>query len=413
MDTVLDSALQNLWQHVTSDRQAWLFGAGISYSAGIPLMTQLTAYVETLVEDTNKKQSKLLKAVREHLPEQAHVEHVLSQIGDLIALAERSRNKAAYVGKIDVAADELKHLHALIVTKIGYAVRYGFRPANGKVPELRGEPGKPIVQVHYHREFIKQLLAARGKPGVGQSPINFFTTNYDTLLEDALALERVHFVDGFLGGAMAFWSPAEGYVEKGGYTKARVVKLHGSVDWHLLTDGALVRCRDGCAYPDKVDNLMIYPQSTKYVATQKDPFASLFTQFRQALTVTPSNVLGICGYSFGDEHINDEIEAAMAQPNCKTVVVAFASEINESGIWSLPRILREWLDTRHWSPRLFVATNRGLYHGSSLNLYPPDTSCDWWTFEGLTKYLSEGPETITAPMPPAAPVAALEDEVAA
>ena len=393
-DAALESALQDLWQHLTSDRQAWLLGAGVSFEAGIPLMFPLTTYVRTLVREKDPNAHKLLESVIKQLPDNCHIEHVLTQLGDLIALAERSRSKSVPVGGEDVSATDLLALHRAIVDHIGHAVRYGYRPPQDSEPERRGSESEPIVEVAGHRRFVRHLFAARVKPGIGQRAITFFTTNYDTLIEDALALERVPCVDGFLGGAMAFWSPDIGYSALPGQAGARIVKLHGSVDWHRMADGALVRCRVGCGYPDRTGNLMIYPQSTKYVATQRDPFASLFAQFRSTLAVSPDNVLGVCGYSFGDEHVNDEIEAAMTRPGSKTVLVAFAGEIWDNGARILPTQLQAWLGQRIWSDRVFVASGSGLYHGSLANLLPKGTTMDWWTFSGLTRYLAEGPEFV-------------------
>lgn len=389
----LDAALNDLWLHLTADRQAWLFGAGISRQANIPLMYPLTTYVQTLVSERSPPKLDLLAAIRADLPSDSHIEHVLSHLGDLIAVAGRSRTGSTQVAGIPYSTDSLRELHELILSCIGDAVRFGYSPASEDHVEVRGTQLNPIVKVDQHRRFLRQLLVSRSKPGFQQTPISFFTTNYDTLIEDALALERVPFSDGFIGGAMAYWAPDQAFADQKPHrVSAKVFKLHGSVDWHLLDEGYVVRCRSGCSYPKRDGNLLIYPQSTKYVATQKDPFAALFSQFRAMLARGPDNVLAICGYSFGDDHIDHEIEAAMSQPHCKTVLVAFAEEKLVDGQFVLPSRLRAWLSDRSWRERVFVASSRGLYHGSLLNLCGAETSKSWWTFEGLTNYLSDGPD---------------------
>ncbi len=80
-------------------------------------------------------------------------------------------------------------------------------------------------------------------------------------------------------------------------------------------DNGLTCCRYGSKYLSDSSNLLIYPQATKYIETQKDPFATLFQQFRNELQISTNNTLLICGYSFGDEHINAEIEFALTSPN--------------------------------------------------------------------------------------------------
>jgi hypothetical protein len=96
-----------------------------------------------------------------------------------------------------------------------------------------------------------------------------------------------------------------------------VIKLHGSIDWHLGEDDRVWRVRDGDLYPKKISRVLIYPQSTKYLATQRDPFAAQFDLFRRALGAREENVLATCGYSFGDEHINQEIELALQRLRTK------------------------------------------------------------------------------------------------
>lgn len=409
MDSALESALRDVWQHVTSDRQSWLLGAGISSNAGVPLMYPLTEYVQVLIAENNPEQRALLGIVRDQLPTTCHIEHILSQIGDLISVADRSKSGQVAMNGRGTEASALRSLHNSILENIGFAVRYGYRPPTNGKEEVRGSVQKPIVTVEDHRAFVHKLFAARMKPGFHQSPISFFVLNYDTLLEDALALQQIPFLDGFLGGAMAYWAPEVAYAENKAYRiNAKVFKLHGSVDWHLSEERTVIRCRDCCAYPNKAGNLLIYPQSTKYIATQKDPFASLFSFFRNTLATGPDNVLGICGYSFGDEHINGEIEAAMSAPGSKTVIVAFAKEVPSNGSTKLPAQLEQWLTKQSWCERVFVASSHGLYHGNLKNLYADDSELGWWKFSGLTSYLGDGPEIV-----PLARDSALTNETAA
>jgi len=70
--------------------QMWLLGAGVSKNAGIPLMGPLTDRVEQMLAD---EQLSDVRAMREELRETAHVEHVLSHLGDLISMAERTNGR--------------------------------------------------------------------------------------------------------------------------------------------------------------------------------------------------------------------------------------------------------------------------------------------------------------------------------
>ncbi len=139
--------------------------------------------------------------------------------------------------------------------------------------------------------------------------------------------------------------------------------------------------------------MLIYPQQTKYIATQKDPFSVLFNQFRQQLNTSKDQALAICGYSFGDDHVNLEIETALDQPGNNTTLICFVAEQEnpDNQTPELPKILDEWLSEKPWSVRVFVLTDRGLYWGSTTNRFElVDGTHDWWTFAGVSNLLVNG-----------------------
>ncbi len=365
-------------------------------------MYSLTELVAAKYTDAAADHHALFTALRSSLPASAHIEHVLSQLGDFITLAERSKDQTIAIAGADHGLDALRALHGDIRDAIREVIRRGFHPAMGEDAPKIAEDGEHVVTVDFHRWFIRTLFVARDKAGRPMRPIHFFTLNYDTLVEDALALERISFADGFSGGAMAYWSPETAFAEAGagGRVAANLVKLHGSIDWHAEANGSVIRCREGCGYPERAGNVLIYPQATKYVATQRDPFASLFERLRNVLRSPSPMVFAICGYSFGDEHVDLQIEEAMDRPDCKTVLIAFVQEIEADSNHTLPRRLDEWLKTKTWANRIFVLTDRGLYHGSTSNLSQTVEKYDWWTFEGVTRFLGDGPQQSVEPAVP-------------
>lgn len=385
MDEQKNSEIEQLVRHLQSPRQVWLLGAGISRNAGIPLMFPLTERIVEILDDGDKKS---FKEIFDLLNDNSHVEHVLSQIGDLIEIAGRAKDGEAQFGSNAYDKNQLIHLHGKIITAISKIIRSGFIPKDGDQAEVIGELNAPIVKVDDHRNFIRAIFYhLRTNLDKRRPPVKFFTTNYDTLLEDALSLERIGVYDCFSGGGMAYWNPKE--LNK--HAKAEVYKLHGSIDWYLDKETKhLFRYRDGSGYPPRdKGNILIYPQSTKYVETQRDPFAYLFSCFRQSLSANEENTLVICGYSFGDEHINAEIESMLNQEENKTTIVAFTYE----GDGGLPETLENWLckGTIKRPGRIFVASNKGLYRGDKDNLLPDGLQCDdWWTFKGLTELLEQG-----------------------
>ena len=394
MTAEFNAAIEDVTAHITSERQAWLFGAGISCCSGLPLMNPLTKLVAANYANEAADHSKLFKALKSSLPDDAHIEHILSQLGDFVTLAERSKAQRVSIGAADYSVETLRALHGEIRDVIRDVIRRGYVPGQGDDAPKVAEEGKHVVKVEHHRKFMRTLFAARDKAGRPLRPVHFFTLNYDTLIEDALALERTSFADGFSGGAMAYWAPETAYAETGtgGRVAAHLIKLHGSIDWHAESNGSVIRCREGCGYPDREGNVLIYPQATKYVATQRDPFASLFEKLREVLRSPHPMVFTVCGYSFGDEHVDLQIEEAMARPDCKTVLVALVCEQEKEGVSQLPARLADWMTHKPWANRIFALTDKGLYHGNTKNLCRAGKTYDWWTFEGVTKFLGDGPQ---------------------
>ncbi|NMM79722.1 hypothetical protein B2J86_02055 [Acidovorax sp. SRB_14] len=369
-------------------RQQWLLGAGSSVESGIPLMYPLTKRVKACLSGDDLV---LFDSIMTDLPDESHVEHTLSHLGDLMALAIRSKGKTAKVGTADVALHQMEKTYRAIVECIATTVRYGYRAASTTKPEEIGRSDVPIVDVDAHLNFVRQIFKGRANLEP-RSQIGFITTNYDTLLEDALAMDRRVALDGFLGGAIAYWNgdsidPATATNNK----SHKVLKLHGSVDWFRHPQMGLLRVRYGVKYLSDLASTLIYPQATKYLETQKDPFAKIFDCFRRVLLSSGNHLLGIVGYSFGDNHINAEIEFALEDRNNKTVVIAFSREVTDGPGTSVCNTLKTWLANANYGSRVYVATDKALYNGPHRLAPPPGTpDLTWWTFEGMTKFLETG-----------------------
>lgn len=383
-------------------QQAWFLGAGVSQNSGIPLMLPLTERVEQILADDQQVD---FRTIRSQLDSTSHVEHVLSHIGDLISLASRMQTKKVALGKETRDLEQLNLLHKRIQECIRDTMRWGYSPGDGGTAPRVGDRNQPIVTIDAHAAFILSLFQVRRAGLEKRPPVLFFTTNYDTLLEDALAICRIRTSDGFCGGAMAFWEPEHSgscfdqpFSSEGNY-QCRIYKLHGSIDWFLSAQDTVVRRREGAGYPPEAQSrLLIYPQATKYQATQKDPFASLFRAFRSALNDTHQGLLAICGYSFGDEHINEEIERTLQLRGNQLNVLAFVKQPDSVDLTSdlaLPTALVRWLKSAaEWKNRVIVAGSRCIYHG---NLEPKvvasaDRAHSWWSFHGVTNLLKHGPE---------------------
>jgi hypothetical protein len=348
-------------------------------------MAPLTKQVFRLAEGQAHEQ--ILKDLQSELPDSAHIEHMLSQLGDYTAIANRVALSSVSFEGHTYSVGDLEDAHKAITNDIAKTIRWGYVEATDGVEEKVGAPGNLIVSVEHHSKFVHALFEKR-QAGLREPrrPVHFFTTNYDTLLEDALALGCYRYWDGFTGGAVAFREQKFGRVAPSEGLRAKVMKLHGSIDWILGDEGDVWRVRDTDLYPKRNGSVLIYPQSTKYVATQRDPFAAQFSMLRDLLGASSELVLAVCGYSFGDEHINEELERALSLPGNKTTLIAFCKESAEG----LPKDLERWRQSR-WGERVYVLTQGGLYWGAQGPLHQKDEGeYDWWTFRGATRFLEDG-----------------------
>lgn len=350
-------------------------------------MRPLTRLVLARLKRQESERLDLIHRLLDELPDGAHVEHLLSHLGDHVTLAARSKAKQAKVGGDAVSVAVLEDAHREVVDAIAEVIRWGYRQQDGDAPEELGTRESPVVKVDDHSNFVDACFRTK-HAGLEErrGPVRIFTTNYDTLVEDALAYGRIPAWDGFEGGAVAFRAFRFGEPEPERGFRAHVVKLHGSIDWYLDEEGRIWRLRDGERGPQAKARVLIYPRSTKYVATQRDPFAAHFDLFRRTLAAAEENALAICGYSFGDDHINEEIELAMGRPESRTTLLAFAREDT-----ALPDCLDRWR-RGPWGARVYVATERGAYIGKDGPFHEPPAAKerDWWTFRGVTRVLRDG-----------------------
>jgi hypothetical protein len=231
-----------------------------------------------------------------------------------------------------------------------------------------------------HRDFV---LAVHRPIRVGKpvsSCVDYLVLNYDTAIEDALALERVAFSDGIDGGVTGWWNP-EAFNRAG--LAARVLKLHGSINWIELPGESLPRRVSPSlkGYSPNDRRILIWPASTKYRESQLDPYAQLMGLARSA--IRPQRgvqcVLVVCGYSFGDAHINVEIARGIRESSGNLTVVVFTSDDEPTGC------LKTWLDDVDIRSQVLVFANRGFFHGDLS--YRSERDLPWWRFEIVTRLI--------------------------
>lgn len=361
-------AIGQLEDLLAQSGRAFLLGAGCSRCAGLPQMAELTDQIvtDTDLEPTTRTVLERIRELFKTAPA-VNIEDYLSELIDLLAIADRRESRGAeqrltLLGGTEYSAEQLRHA----VEQIKAAI---VRVINVK------------VSVETHRRFVRAVHRPRrpGKSAADQT-VDYLVLNYDTLLEDALALEQLPFADGLEGGATGWWSPTT-FDRKG--LAARVFKLHGSIDWHEITDDPLPRrIADRLQAPEFGDRpVMIWPASTKYRETQLDPYAELARRLRQLLRPEPRSqqVLVVCGYGFGDAHINAEVDGALRESEGRLTVVVFTSDPEPSSQ------VRVWTEDSQVHEQVIVYARRGFFHGRQAS--KADVDLPWWTFEDVTRLL--------------------------
>jgi hypothetical protein len=362
----LKDIVQDMRDLLSQSRLAFLLGAGCSKIAGLPLMAELTETVlgHDRIGDNTKK---LLDKVRELFSgaASATIEDYMSEIVDLLSIAERRTLRGATQSKVSVGD------HERDATELQTAL-----------DEIKGVVSSAIgdkeVNIATHQQFVRAIHGSL-QAGKASRGVDYFILNYDTLIEDALGLERVVYCDGFTGAATGWWEPST--FRPDGKT-ARVFKIHGSIDWCLLKDDSLPRrIRSGIKTESDRNHVLIYPAAMKYQETQRDPFAQMLNYMRQSLRPGEGKemVLAICGYSFGDSHINLEIENALYQSEGRLTIAAFVGTDEPEGK------LRNWLDDTTINEQIRVYANKGFFHGNKKS--KQDSDLIWWKFEILARLL--------------------------
>jgi SIR2-like domain len=150
-------------------------------------------------------------------------------------------------------------------------------------------------------------------------PAEVFTSNYDLLMEQALEDRKVPYFDGFVGSYRTFFDLASIEQDKLPARWARLWKVHGSINWWRTATGDVERRQEGASG----DRQMIYPSHLKYDQSRRLPYLAMLDRLKSFLGVGQS-VLITCGYSFGDQHLNEAIiQGLSGNPNAMCFGLAF------------------------------------------------------------------------------------------
>jgi hypothetical protein len=361
-------ALDKFEKLMTQNGIAFLLGAGCGKCADLPLTSQLTE--EVLGSDDLDSDSKaILAAIKENFKGDGHanIEDYLSELVDYLAIAERRNVLRAENKTINPST---KECDSDMLTKAAEQIKRSIVKVINK----------PRITNETHRGFVKAVHKPLRPGTLNNQSVDYLVLNYDTLIENSLAMEKIPYADGINGGVIGWWDPST-FNQNG--LSARVLKLHGSIDWMELESETLPRRVPSSISEDEIKNrrTMIWPASTKYRETQRDPYAQLIKLASQILHPSQDShkLLVICGYSFGDSHINIELARALHESNGRLTLAIFYTNDEINGC------VKEWYNNVAIRDQVLIFGKRGFWHGDTIEVSTNDLP--WWKFENLTRLI--------------------------
>jgi len=289
--------VKGIQQLLVSDKKkiSFLFGAGTSLAQRkdgtpyIPAIAKMTEMIEAEISKETKYKS-ALNEIKEELVNMLlgyNVETILSNVEEKIRIIGTGKLNGLDKNNFECLAKQIKDNIRNIVSV-----------------HKKLEKGEEHILLQY--DFAKWIKSADRKYGV-----EIFTTNYDYLIEIGLEGMDIPYYDGFTGSYMPFFNSESlenmNFLQK----QTKLWKIHGSLGLQeFVTDSKRKIVRKRSISDSDSEDLLIYPSSFKYSNSKKLPYIAFMDRLNDYLKQDDA-VLFVCGYSFGDEHINERIISAL------------------------------------------------------------------------------------------------------
>lgn len=180
--------------------------------------------------------------------------------------------------------------------------------------------GNFVNSINYAKLTDHEILFRKLRTFGALDKVNIFTANYDLAFEYALDQLGIEYSNGFTGFITRKFSTRA--LER--YRGLILDKVHGSINWITDPDDNTIReiqpqfeCNDKQEIKLKsgrnVEHVLIYPTSNKLYQTYSTPYSELM-RFMLDRFESRSNVIIVVGYKYGDDHINEILEKALANP---------------------------------------------------------------------------------------------------
>jgi hypothetical protein len=302
--------IRGIHQILISDKKriGFLFGAGSSFATGVPdvFVPAIEKMTKTIVAEVEAHSPPFATAVKE-MQAESESAGVAFNIESLLSSIEAKRAVIGNGQLNGLDSDGFSKLAKLVKTRV-----------------------VKLVSVHesLQPEHRTKLAHARLSHWISKArrrfPAEIFTTNYDYLFEIALEGSGIPYFDGFSGSFEPFFCP-EAVEDVEAYPNlVKLWKMHGSLGWtYRESDKAVIRPQ---AAPE--DSILIYPSHLKYNTSKKQPYVGLIDRLCSFLQQDDA-VLFTCGYSFGDNHINERIVTSLRRGANSHVIAMYYDEFSD------------------------------------------------------------------------------------
>lgn len=312
MTTGLADLLPNLTTGISNS--GFFFGAGTSVEAGYPMMSALTKQVIAALNTVEKDHLDEVLAANSLSYDSSAGEPNIEILADLVISHA-----------IDTAAPRFSNLEERIRTLVTDSILSVSSP-----------------RLDNHVKFLSGLKARSfGRP----TCIYIFTTNYDILFELAGAECGVVVETGFIGSVERFFDPKRFFTACGTTNPSsrfsehpaltiRLIKLHGSISWVSRGGGIFERHPSAFSATDK--RILVLPRRRKIMDTLQPPHDTLFSVASRIIGGDCKYMVS-AGFSFGDDHINQNILLpAVASGKIRLFALSFSETTGMNGFVSLP-----------------------------------------------------------------------------
>ena len=333
---------ESLGQLIQVNQLCVLVGSGASFHLGSPrIRTIETAELEALCAAAGVPLDDSSGQLLGHLASgPTDLEGLLGQLTSAVGYAKSFALARLEIGGESFGVDVVRTLFGSVNVALASACNL---PAGDVAAPFDDDPWLA------HREFFRRVLGSR-RPDAPR--VKVFTTNYDTVIEQALDSCGVRYFDGFVGGVTRTLDLSsygnDLYSRSGGarslvplHDVVHLYKLHGSLTWRIVDKPGAVsalRIVQASGPPNPGELAVIYPTPTKEVDVVGHPYADLLREFGMSLAA-PECALLVIGYGFADEHINRLIYQALSFNSTLQILVAdpFGVVLGESEELDPPR----------------------------------------------------------------------------